>query len=218
MTSFANIMRRTAKRRRAHRSAEGELHAADRVPPGDTGIAGRGGAEVRRDIETPPPTPWWKRGARWQIAVPLLAVIVALAVAGAWLARDLRAPPNAETSSQRPRGPAIAVLPFTNLSGDAKQDYFSDGLTEDILTELSRARDMRVLARNTTFQYKGKPVDVCKLGRELKARYVLEGSVRAATTASALRLSSSIQRPAAISGRTATIARWPTFSWFRTRS
>ena len=54
-----------------------------------------------------------------------------------------------------PKGPAIAVLPFNNLSGDPKQDYFSDGLTEDIMTELSRARDLRVLARNTTFQYKG---------------------------------------------------------------
>ena len=79
-----------------------------------------------------------------------------------------------------PKGPAIAVLPFVNLSGDPKQDYFSDGLTEDILTELSGARDLRVLARNTTFQYKGKAVDVGKLGRDLKVRYVLEGSVRRA--------------------------------------
>ena len=77
-----------------------------------------------------------------------------------------------------PKGPAIAVLPFVNLSGDPKQEYFSDGLTEDIMTELSRARDLRVLARNTTFQYKGKAVDVPKLGRELGVRYVLEGSVQ----------------------------------------
>ena len=79
-----------------------------------------------------------------------------------------------------PKGPGIAVLPFVNLSGDPQQEYFSDGLTEDIMTELSRARDLRVLARNTTFQYKGKPVDVPKLGRELGVRYVLEGSVRRA--------------------------------------
>ena len=64
------------------------------------------------------------------------------------------------------------------MSGDPKQEYFSDGLTEDILTELSRAHDLHVLARNTTFQYKGKAVDVSKLGRELGVRYVLEGSVR----------------------------------------
>ena len=80
-----------------------------------------------------------------------------------------------------PEGPAIAVLPFVNLSGDPNQEYFSDGLTEDLMTELSRASsDLRVLARNTTFQYKGKAVDVPKLGRELGARYVLEGSVRRA--------------------------------------
>src|SRR5262249_16944690 len=76
-----------------------------------------------------------------------------------------------------PEGPAIAVLPFTNLSDDPKQEYFSDGLTEDILTELSRARDLRVLARNTTFQYKGKAVDVTKLGHDLGVRYGLEGSI-----------------------------------------
>jgi adenylate cyclase len=79
-----------------------------------------------------------------------------------------------------PKGPGVAVLPFVNLSGDANQEYFSDGLTEDILTELARVRDLRVLARITTFQYKGKAVDVSKLGRELGVRYVLEGSVRRA--------------------------------------
>ena len=79
-----------------------------------------------------------------------------------------------------PKGPGVAVLPFVNLSGDANQEYFSDGLTEDILTELARTRDLRVLARNTTFQYKGKAVDVSKLGHELGVRYVLEGSVRRA--------------------------------------
>ena len=81
---------------------------------------------------------------------------------------------------RQPKGPGIAVLPFVNLSGDANQEYFSDGLTEDILTELARTGDLRVLARNTTFQYKGKAVDVAKLGRELGVRYVLEGSVRRA--------------------------------------
>ena len=67
------------------------------------------------------------------------------------------------------------------MSGDASQEYFSDGLTEDLMTALSRgARDLRVLARNTTFQYKGKAEDVSKLGRQLGVRYVLEGSVRRA--------------------------------------
>ena len=119
---------------------------------------------------------------RWHIAVPVLALILVLAAAGAWLARDRWAPAPKGAAENAvlgvPKGPAIAVLPFVNLSGDPKQDYFSDGLTEDILTELSRARDLRVLARNTTFQYKGKAVDAGKLGRELKVRYVLEGSVQ----------------------------------------
>ena len=77
-----------------------------------------------------------------------------------------------------PSGPSIAVLPFTNMSGDPKEDYFSDGLTEEIITELARFRELNVLARNTTFQYKGQSVDVPTIGRKLGARYVLEGSVR----------------------------------------
>ena len=90
---------------------------------------------------------------------------------------EFRQAPAAERGPDR-QGPVIAVLPFVNLSGDPRQEYFSDGLTEDIMTELSRARDLRMLARHTTFQYKGKTMDVSKLGRELGVRYVLEGSVR----------------------------------------
>jgi TolB-like protein len=124
-----------------------------------------------------------QRRMHWQITVPALALILLLG-AGAWLTRDLwmSAPEEAAEApaTGMPKGPGIAVLPFLNLSGDPSQEYFSDGLTEDILTELSRARDLRVLARNTTFQYKGKAEDVSKLGRELGVRYVLEGSIRRA--------------------------------------
>lgn len=84
------------------------------------------------------------------------------------------------SSLAMPSGPAIAVLPFTNMSGDPKEDYFSDGLTEDIVTELARFRDLYVLARNTTFQFKGQAVDVAAVGRKLGVRYLLEGSVRKA--------------------------------------
>ena len=116
-----------------------------------------------------------KRRMRWQTTVPVLALILVLGAVGAWLTRDLWGPAPEGAAEH----PVIAVLPFANLSDDPKQEYFSDGLTEDLMTELSRAsRDLRVLARNTTFQYKGKAVDVPKLGRELGARYVLEGSVR----------------------------------------
>jgi adenylate cyclase len=74
--------------------------------------------------------------------------------------------------------PSVAVLPFANLSGDPQQDYFSDGITEDIITELSRFSELLVIARNSAFQYKGKAVDIRQVGRELGARYVLEGSAR----------------------------------------
>ena len=76
--------------------------------------------------------------------------------------------------------PAIAVLPFANLSGDPEQEYFADGLTEDILTRLSMWRWLPVIARNSSFTYKGRAADVKEIGRSLGARYVLEGSVRKA--------------------------------------
>lgn len=76
--------------------------------------------------------------------------------------------------------PSIAVLPFLNLSGDAEQDYFVDGTVEDIISALSRLRWLFVIARNSSFTYKGRAVDVTQVGRELGVRYVLEGSVRKA--------------------------------------
>jgi adenylate cyclase len=79
-----------------------------------------------------------------------------------------------------PDRPSIAVLPFNNMSDDPEQDYFCDGMVEDIITGLSRIRWLFVIARNSSFVYKGKPVDVKQVGRELGVRYVLEGSVRKA--------------------------------------
>ena len=77
-----------------------------------------------------------------------------------------------------PDKPSIAVLAFTNMSGDPEQEYFSDGLTEDIITALTHWRSFPVIARNSSFAYKGKPVDIIRVGQELGARYLLEGSVR----------------------------------------
>ena len=74
--------------------------------------------------------------------------------------------------------PSIAVLPFTNMSGDSEQEYFSDGITEDIITELSKLSGLLVIARHSTFTYKGKSVTLSQVGRELGVRHVLEGSVR----------------------------------------
>ena len=77
-----------------------------------------------------------------------------------------------------PDKPSIAVLPFANMSGDPEQEYFADGMVEEIITALSRIRWLFVIARNSSFTYKGQAVDVKQVGRELGVRYVLEGSVR----------------------------------------
>ena len=81
-----------------------------------------------------------------------------------------------------PDKPSIAVLPFENMSGDPEQEYFADGLSEDIITGLSRQRWFFVIARNSSFAFKGETVDVRKVARELGVRYVLEGSVRKAAS------------------------------------
>ncbi len=83
-------------------------------------------------------------------------------------------------TSALPDKPSIAVLPFSNMSGDAEQEYFADGITEDIITELSRSKNLDVIARNSTFTFKKQAVDVKEVGRKLGARYVVEGSVRKA--------------------------------------
>jgi TolB-like protein len=79
-----------------------------------------------------------------------------------------------------PDKPSIAVLPFQNMSGDPEQEYFADGIVEDIITALSRFKALFVIARNSSFTYKGRAIDVKQVGRELGVRYVLEGSVRKA--------------------------------------
>jgi adenylate cyclase len=120
--------------------------------------------------------------------VSVVSAVVALLVVGAgvitWLAPWA---PTTEPVSQEgtalplPDKPSIAVLPFTNLSDDPKQEYFSDGITNDIITDLSKFRSLFVIASNSVFVYKGKPVKVQDVSRELGVRYVLEGSVQRAS-------------------------------------
>ncbi len=86
----------------------------------------------------------------------------------------------AEAAIPRAERPSVAVLPFENMSGDPEQVYFSDGITEDVITELSRFRELMVIARNSTFAFRGKSTDVREIGRALGAGYVVEGSVRRA--------------------------------------
>ena len=119
---------------------------------------------------------------RMALGAALLAVLVATAASGAWWWRDRAAQPSSVVSTSHPTSdkPSIAVLPFTNMSGDPNQEYLSDGITEDIITALSRFTKLSVVARNSTFAYKGKPIDVRQVGKDLGVRYVLEGSVRRA--------------------------------------
>jgi adenylate cyclase len=91
------------------------------------------------------------------------------------------APERARATLALPDKPSIAVLPFANLSGDAEQEYFADGMVEEIITALSQIRWLFVIARNSTFTYKRRLIDVKEVGRELGVRYVLEGSVRKAS-------------------------------------
>lgn len=125
---------------------------------------------VRCAIETKPAVP-----AQRSKFVLLAAVIIALVAiaSGIWLAiRPTRGP---EISTTIPRL-SIVILPFSNLRSDPAQDYLADTLTEGLTTNLSRIRDTFVIVRSTTFTYKGKPVDVKQIGRDLGVRYVLEGS------------------------------------------
>ena len=96
-----------------------------------------------------------------------------------WRVR-LGAKPAVSAPLALPDKPSIAVLPFQNMSGDPEQEYFADGMVEEIITALSRIRWLFVIARNSSFTYKGKPVDVKQVARELGVRYILEGSVRKA--------------------------------------
>ncbi len=89
--------------------------------------------------------------------------------------------PGAEDALPLPDKPSIAVLPFDNMSGDPEQEYFSDGITENIITDLSRFRDLIVIARNSTFAFKGMGANIQDVSRELGARYILEGSVQRST-------------------------------------
>jgi adenylate cyclase len=114
------------------------------------------------------------------------------------------------------RVPSIAVLPFTNLSGDPEQEYFADGIAEDIITALSKISNLLVISRNSTFAYKGKAVDSHAVGRELNVRYVLEGSVRKA--GDRVRISAQRRSAASSSGPCASTASSPTSSRYRTRS
>jgi adenylate cyclase len=134
---------------------------------------------TERREEKPPPKSGAPRKWLWP-AVAGMVLLGALGGAGLWTFRHAFRVTPEDPAVALAKGPSIAVLPFTNLSGDPSQDYFADGITETLITDLSKLRNLKVIARNSTFTYKGKPIDVRQISRELGVRYVLEGSVQRA--------------------------------------
>jgi len=134
-------------------------------------------------------------GKTWRnVVVAIVAVLVVGAAVTVWHFY-FRPPPVQVASEEKmafplPDKPSIAVLPFTNMSGDPEQEYFSDGLSDQIITALSKVPNLFVIARNSTFTYKGKPVKVQKVAEDLGIRYVLEGSVQ--KTANQIRITAQL--------------------------
>ena len=119
-----------------------------------------------------------KRSSLVPLAVGIVALLVLIGGAGWWFLNANRPVATASKAPAEAAHLSIVVLPFTNLSGDPAQDYFADGVTENLTTELSRIRGSFVIARNTAFTFKGKGLDAKEIGKELGVRYALEGSVQ----------------------------------------
>jgi adenylate cyclase len=132
-------------------------------------------AQAKPATQSRPPEP-----KKRSMLVPLVAgiVILVMVAAGAWYLLAGNRSASVVASNAPAAHLSIVVLPFKNLSGDPNQDYFADGITENITTELSRIRDSFVIARETAFSFKGKSIDAKEVGKELGVRYVLEGSVQ----------------------------------------
>jgi adenylate cyclase len=134
---------------------------------------------LQKVTEEKKPTPGWQRAALG-VVIALLVVAGGVAI---WKSYQAATPPIETASVEKmafplPDKPSIAVLPFSNLSGDPEQEYFSDGITEQIITGLSKISSLFVVARNSTFAYKGQPVKIQQVSEELGVRYILEGSVQ----------------------------------------
>ena len=141
-------------------------------------------AELLTTVAAPQPTRRWNT-SHFAMAAGAAAAVLVIAIGAWWFWPWAKSSPAAAVAgatsiAQPPAAPrlSIVVLPFANLSNDPDQQYFADGITEDVTTDLSRIADMFVIARNSAFTYRNKPVDAKQIGRELGVRYVLEGSVQ----------------------------------------
>jgi len=151
---------------------------------------GDGKPEPVQENEAPEPAPApfspakkkkvaWLAQNRWIMLVAVVGILAgALAIWKAYPSSGIKVASVNRMHYPLPDKPSIAVLPFVNISKDPEQEFFSDGLTEEIITNLSRSPYLFVIARNSTFKYKGKPVEVSQISEELGVQYVLEGSVR----------------------------------------
>jgi TolB-like protein len=133
---------------------------------------GKTAAEARRKV-------WWRHPAVG-VAVAVLAIAaIGIMVWRPWTP-DMQPASVERMALPLPDKPSIAVLPFDNMSGDPEQEYFADGMTEDLITDLSKISDLTVISRTSTSGYKGKEIDIREVGEALNVRYVIEGSVRKA--------------------------------------
>ncbi len=148
---------------------------------------------------------FWSRMKQWQKVALTLAVALLQVGGGLVVKKYIDRPPSSPVATgsvqkvalSLPDKPSIAVLPFENMTGDPKQEYFTDGFTEQIITSLSKIPGLFVISRNSTFTYKGKPVKVQQVSEELGVRYVLEGSVQKSSN----RIRINVQLIDAISGQ-----------------
>src|SRR5580692_4691733 len=167
-----------SRRRRADAVAESHPQVAAET----ASVGARPVEPVRPDGAPPPPSIANAPIRSWRWLAIAAALVAVLFAAGAYGWRSPAAPRFTGTAAEgkpatTPRL-SIIVLPFENMSGDKEQDYFADGITDDLTTDLSHLRDSFVIARGTAFTFKAKPVDAKEIGRELGVRYLLEGSVR----------------------------------------
>ncbi len=163
------------------KSLQKKARRAPEMPPStpDTGAFASGDAP-NESIVTPLKSDWKRPALLVFLVLLALASLVPFGKTLLEPAGKTGAPPVGNTAEPMAQKPSIAVLPFTNLNGDPAEDYLSDGITEQIITALAKTPKMRVIARNSSFSYKGKPTKVQDVAKDLSVRYILEGSVQKA--------------------------------------